>query len=646
MSIVRVALEPSYDVHVVDRGFAAIGPLVRAVATSRLRRHEPDRRAALRATLTDALAASDVVATILEVPDGEARKDLDGWRGLVEALLAAGVDRKSAVLALGGGVVGDLAGFAAATVLRGVPLVQVPTSLLAMVDSSVGGKTGVNAAGGKNLVGAFHQPRLVYAALDTLDTLPARELRSGLGEVVKHGLVRDPELFELLERNAEDAIARRPGVVRELVERSVRVKAAVIAADEREQGVRTILNFGHTVGPCARGSRRARGAFARGMRRARHARGDALGGRPRGLRGRGAGADPGAARTPRDAHRGPSGRPESARNGRRHRQEGRAWYSRNRCARARRMGAPRADPRGEGRDRPDAGLAGTDNGGVKMDAKTLTAIGLLLVAAPGCKAGDVHASPDDTIIVNPETITIQGGSYGAVPDESQPFYQVDGTGKLWYIEFAVLDENLDPRNGISVDVDSLFEGLAIIPPSAVRTVDPPELPDDVSNRGDIVDACTDDDGNYTNDEEWCAYYYDVDSGTFIDFGSDYAYSEGYVPTYAEVETDGDGVARVYLFLDWIPNSGDAYSALETDVIGSIGYFVCRVPAELRRGGQGRVSKLPGRDALEAELLNPAPPRPSSVLEPKVVPWDHRRPPEKAKPPPTIGDRLRALFARR
>jgi len=131
-------------------------------------------------------------------------------------------------------------------VLRGVPLVQVPTSLVAMVDSSVGGKTGVNAAGGKNRVGAFHQPRLVYAALHTLDTLPRRELLSGLGEVIKHALIRDVELFDLLEQSPDRWTER--SIVRELVERSVRVKAAVIAADEREEGVRAILNFGHTVG--------------------------------------------------------------------------------------------------------------------------------------------------------------------------------------------------------------------------------------------------------------------------------------------------------------------------------------------------------------------------------------------------------------
>ena len=209
-----------------------------------------------------------------------------------------------------------------------------------------------------------------------------------------------------------------------------------------------------------------------------------------------------------------------------------------------------------------------------MQAQTLMAVSLVLAALPGCKSNGVHANPDDLIQVNPEEITIQGGSYGIEPKETdppQPFYAIDGIGKLWFIEYSVLDANGIPRNAIEVSVTSLFEGLAIIPPSAVRTVDKPELPEGIETRGDIVDACTDDEGNYTNDEEWCAYYYDVDSGTFVDFGSDYAWG-GYSPTYAELTTDNHGVARVYLFLDWIPVDAEgAYAQLETNVVGSIGY---------------------------------------------------------------------------
>jgi len=207
-----------------------------------------------------------------------------------------------------------------------------------------------------------------------------------------------------------------------------------------------------------------------------------------------------------------------------------------------------------------------------MYAKTLTAAGLVLAVLPGCKSNGVHANPDDLIQVNPGDITIQGGSYGVEPKPTQPFYAIDGLGKLWFIEFSVLDADDQPRNSIYITVNSLFEGLAVIPPSAVRTVDPPELPEGINNRGDIVDACTDDDGNYTNDEEWCAYYYDVDSGTFVDFGMDYAYVKGYSPTYAELTTDNHGIARVYLFLDWVPpDPAGGYAQLETDVVGSIGY---------------------------------------------------------------------------
>lgn len=182
------------------------------------------------------------------VPDGEVNKTLAIWAELVESILAAGLRRSTPILALGGGVVGDMAGFAAASALRGVPFVQVPTTLLAMVDSAVGGKTGINSRLGKNLVGAFYQPRLVYAAMGTLKTLDDAELRSGLGEVLKHGILQDPALFALCEDQAARATARDPAVLGEMVERSCRVKAAVVAQDEREDGLRAILNLGHTVG--------------------------------------------------------------------------------------------------------------------------------------------------------------------------------------------------------------------------------------------------------------------------------------------------------------------------------------------------------------------------------------------------------------
>lgn len=183
---------------------------------------------------------------LIVLPAGEARKDLHTWRLCVDRLLEVGVDRGTPVLALGGGVVGDLVGFAAACALRGLPLVQLPTTLLAMVDSSVGGKVGVNRPRGKNLVGAFHPPVLVWAALDALSTLPLRDLRSGLAEVVKVGLVCDAELLDLVEARAEALVGGRD--LEDVVVRAVRAKARVVEADEREQGLRILLNAGHTVG--------------------------------------------------------------------------------------------------------------------------------------------------------------------------------------------------------------------------------------------------------------------------------------------------------------------------------------------------------------------------------------------------------------
>ncbi|NLW51220.1 MAG: 3-dehydroquinate synthase [Candidatus Brocadiaceae bacterium] len=186
-----------------------------------------------------------------DIPDGEAHKDLDHFCRAVRYLAQSAPDPsvKPLVVTLGGGVVGDLGGFAAATFRRGVDFVQVPTTLLAAVDSSVGGKTAVNLPEGKNLVGAFHQPRLVYADVGTLRTLPRREVRSGLAEIIKHGAVLDGKLFELLEDRAKDAADPDADLLVRLVPWNVRVKAAVVRQDEREErGVRICLNFGHTIG--------------------------------------------------------------------------------------------------------------------------------------------------------------------------------------------------------------------------------------------------------------------------------------------------------------------------------------------------------------------------------------------------------------
>ncbi|MFO7169317.1 MAG: 3-dehydroquinate synthase [Chloroflexota bacterium] len=174
---------------------------------------------------------------------GEASKDLAVAAELYGWMIGGGVERRDIVLALGGGVVGDLAGFVAATVLRGIGLVQLPTTLLAMVDSAIGGKTGVNHALGKNLIGAFHQPLLVLADTDTLGTLPPRELRSGWAEVIKHAVIRDAGLFELLEQSG------RPSAVDPaLIRRAVKVKVDIVNVDERETGERMLLNYGHTLG--------------------------------------------------------------------------------------------------------------------------------------------------------------------------------------------------------------------------------------------------------------------------------------------------------------------------------------------------------------------------------------------------------------
>ena len=185
---------------------------------------------------------------VLELPDGEEFKTLETATSILDALVQARAGRDTTVIALGGGVVGDITGFAAACYMRGVAFIQVPTTLLAQVDSSVGGKTGVNHPKGKNLIGAFHQPKIVLIDTDTLSTLPDRELRAGLAEVIKHGAIADRAFFEWLELNMEALLAKDPDALAHAVQRSCEIKAEVVAADERESGRRAILNFGHTFG--------------------------------------------------------------------------------------------------------------------------------------------------------------------------------------------------------------------------------------------------------------------------------------------------------------------------------------------------------------------------------------------------------------
>lgn len=195
----------------------------------------------------DALAAAGLNASLSTFPAGEASKNRATWAALTDRLLEGGLDRDGVVVALGGGVTGDLGGFVAATYMRGIPVVQVPTSLVAMVDASVGGKTGLDVPGGKNLVGAFHPPRLVLADPDVLSTLPRSERSRGLAEAVKHGAIRDREHIRAIRAASTRLLEGDPEASSGIVAASVRIKAVVVAEDEREGGIRRILNFGHTL---------------------------------------------------------------------------------------------------------------------------------------------------------------------------------------------------------------------------------------------------------------------------------------------------------------------------------------------------------------------------------------------------------------
>ncbi len=240
-----------YTIHIEPGLLSKLGDLVRDVA--------PHERAALladgnvfyepfgeKATASLKKANYDLVTDTID--PGEEHKTLDTVRNLYDVLVNARLERKSPVIALGGGVTGDMVGFVAASYLRGVPFVQCPTTLLAMVDASVGGKVGVNLPQGKNLIGAFHQPHVVVIDTDTLGTLPLRELRCGLAECVKHAVIRDPDLFDWLEQSLDAILAFDAKTLVELVRRNVAIKAEVVMADEKESGQRAHLNFGHTFG--------------------------------------------------------------------------------------------------------------------------------------------------------------------------------------------------------------------------------------------------------------------------------------------------------------------------------------------------------------------------------------------------------------
>jgi len=248
--IVRVSLgERSYDIQIGNQASAAAGPLVASQLKSRHAVIVTDTNVQQphAERVQQSLSEAGVRVDTLPVPAGEQTKSPEQLVRLWNDLLATGADRKSIVVAVGGGVVGDLAGFLAATYARGLRFLQIPTTLLAMVDSSVGGKTGINLPAAKNMVGAFWQPSAVLIDTEALQTLPEREYRSGLAEVVKYGVILDADFFEYLEANVGGLLQRDPEVMKTIIARSCRLKADVVEQDEREEtGLRAVLNYGHT----------------------------------------------------------------------------------------------------------------------------------------------------------------------------------------------------------------------------------------------------------------------------------------------------------------------------------------------------------------------------------------------------------------
>jgi 3-dehydroquinate synthase len=250
MHTVRVNLgDRSYDIEIGTR-LDGVGAQLTdlGLGTKMALVTNPTVRALYGQRVAGSLKAAGFLAMFIEIPDGEQFKTLDWANSIYSALLINSFDRKSSLVALGGGVIGDLAGFAAATYMRGIPFVQVPTTLLAMVDSSVGGKTGVNHPMGKNMIGAFYQPKKVLMDLSVLKTLPKEEFLSGMAEVIKYGVIWDPPFFEYLDANREKICALDPEAISHIIRRSCEIKAEVVSKDEREGGLRAVLNFGHTVG--------------------------------------------------------------------------------------------------------------------------------------------------------------------------------------------------------------------------------------------------------------------------------------------------------------------------------------------------------------------------------------------------------------
>ena len=250
MNEVRVSLgERSYSIHIGNGILHTIGENMNAFSFSRKTLVISDTNVAplYLDTVVNSLQEAGFVPYTAIVEAGEKSKAFATAEQLFTTCIEAGLDRKSPIIALGGGVIGDLAGFVAATYLRGVPFIQIPTSLLAQVDSSVGGKVAVNHPLGKNLIGAFYQPKFVLIDTDTLTTLPPRELSTGLAEVIKYGLIADNSLFTYLSSHSEEVLSLEPDAIRHLVTRSCEIKANVVERDEKESSLRMILNFGHTA---------------------------------------------------------------------------------------------------------------------------------------------------------------------------------------------------------------------------------------------------------------------------------------------------------------------------------------------------------------------------------------------------------------
>lgn len=256
---IKVSLgENSYEIFIEAGLLEKIGRLFKEIKTSdrAVIVTHPNLKKTYGVKLLASLRKAGLEADFIEIPAGENYKNLEVASKIYDALVNFKIERPDALFALGGGLIGDLAGFVAATYLRGINFVQVPTTLLAQVDSSIGGKVGVNHPRGKNLIGAFYQPRAVFSDLDVLVSLPAREFHSGLAEVVKYGLIADSDFFEFLEKSAEylEGVAKIFGsqaqkeILKKIVSRSAQIKAAVVEKDEKEKNLRMILNFGHTIG--------------------------------------------------------------------------------------------------------------------------------------------------------------------------------------------------------------------------------------------------------------------------------------------------------------------------------------------------------------------------------------------------------------